>query len=164
MAAIIPLAAVAPILVFVGISMVATAFQSNEKKYFPAVAIAMLPYFANYVMTRFNNAAGEVVAGISKGIVPLGQGAMFTAIVLGAITVYVIDQQYRKAAYFSLVGALLSFVGFMHAPKLAINASPEFAVGYVLVSVFLVYCAYQHATSTVKADNKILVKQQNIAS
>lgn len=164
MAAIIPLAAVAPILVFVGISMVATSFQSNEKKYFPAVAIAMLPYFANYVMTRFNNAAGEVVAGISEGIVPLGQGAMFTAIVLGSITVYVIDQQFRKAAVFSLIGALLSFVGFMHAPKLSFNASPEFALGYMLVSVFLVYCAYQHASSTVKADKKILVKQQHIAS
>jgi AGZA family xanthine/uracil permease-like MFS transporter len=164
LAAIIPLAAVAPILVFVGISMVATAFQSNEKKYFPAVAIAMLPYFANYVMTRFNNSAGEVVSGISEGIVPLGQGAMFTAIILGAITVYVIDHQYTKAAYFSLIGAFLSFVGFMHAPKLALNAAPDFAMGYVLVAVFLVYCTYKHANSTIKLENEIQIKQQNIAS
>ncbi|WP_197969934.1 NCS2 family permease [Mesobacillus harenae] len=150
LSAIIPLAAVAPILVFVGISMVATAFHSNETKYFPAVALAMLPYFANYIMTRFNNSAGEVVGNISAGIVPLGQGAMFTGIILGAITVGIIDKQYGKASLFSLIGAFLSFTGFMHAPKLAINAAPDFVAGYILVSVFLVYCAYQQASSTVK--------------
>ncbi|WP_456279031.1 NCS2 family permease [Bacillus sp. AK128] len=160
LAAIIPVAAVAPILVFVGISMVSTAFQSNETKYFPAVAIAMLPYFANYVMTRFNNAAGEVVAGISGGIVPLGQGAMFTAIVLGAITVFVIDKQYVKAGMFSLVGATLSFVGFMHAPKLAFNAAPQFSMAYVVVAVFLGYCAYQHVKLTRKEKVDLSVGQK----
>ncbi len=153
LAAIIPLAAVAPILVFVGMSMVVTAFQSNETKYFPAIGIAMLPYFANYVMTRFNNAAGEVVERISGGIVPLGQGAMFTAIILGAITVCIIDKQFVKASIFSLVGAFLSFVGFMHAPKLAFNAAQDFTIAYVLVAVFLGYCAYQQANSTKKADS-----------
>ncbi|MFD1738667.1 NCS2 family permease [Bacillus salitolerans] len=160
LASVIPVAAVAPILVFVGISMVGTAFQSNETKYFPAVALAMLPYFANYVMTRFNNSAGEVVAGISKGIVPLGQGAMFTAIVLGAVTVFIIDKQYVKASIFSLVGAMLSFVGFMHAPKLAVNAAPEFSMAYVLVSVFLVYCAYQHVSVTQKETTDLSVGQK----
>lgn len=163
LAAIIPIAAVAPILVFVGISMVSTAFQSNEAKYFPAVAIAMLPYLANYVMTRFNNAAGEVVANISGGIVPLGQGAMFTAIILGAITVFVIDKQFVKASMFSLVGAALSFVGFMHAPKLAWNAAPQYSMAYLLVAIFLGYCAYQLAKSREeKLDNKVIT--QSVAS
>lgn len=140
LAAIIPLAAVAPILVFVGMSMVGTAFLSNDKKYYPAVAIAMLPYFANYVMTRFNNNAGEVVAGISEGIVPLGQGAMFTAILLGAITVSVIDKNFKQATIFALIAAFLSFVGFMHAPALTINAAQDFTIGYMLIAVFFVYC------------------------
>ncbi|WP_246938700.1 NCS2 family permease [Bacillus pinisoli] len=160
LAAVIPIAAVAPILVFVGISMVSTAFQSNENKYYPAVALAMLPYLANYVMTRFNNAAGEVVSKISEGIVPLGQGAMFTAIVLGSITVFIIDKQYVKASIFSLVGAFLSFVGFMHAPKLALNAAPQYSLAYLLVAIFLVYCAYQHANAAVKSDHSISVGQK----
>lgn len=96
MSAIIPVAVVAPILVFVGVSMVSTAFQSNETKYFPAVAISMLPYVSNYLMTRFNGKAGEVVEGISTGIVPLGQGAMFTGIILGAITVFIIDRNFKR--------------------------------------------------------------------
>ncbi|WP_308215298.1 hypothetical protein [Sinobaca sp. H24] len=71
LSALIPLAAIAPVLVFVGMSMVATAFSTTTSRYFPAVALAMLPYLANYTMTRFNNPAGEVVADISEGIVPL---------------------------------------------------------------------------------------------
>ncbi|MED4017472.1 NCS2 family permease [Sutcliffiella cohnii] len=145
LAAIIPLAAVAPILVFVGMSLVVSSFQSNEKKYFPAVTIAMLPYLANYVMTRFNNNAGEVVAGISEGIVPLGQGAMFTGIILGAITVYIIDKKYYHAMSFAFIGAFLSFIGLMHAPKLAINAAPDFSIAYIIIALFLYYYGWKQA-------------------
>ncbi|MCM3760362.1 NCS2 family permease [Alkalihalobacillus oceani] len=152
LAAIIPLAAVAPVLVFVGMSMIGTAFASNDKKYYPAVAVAMLPYLANYVMTRFNNAAGEVVAGISEGIVPLGQGAMFTAILLGAMTVAIIDRHFRQATIFALIAALLSFVGFMHAPALAFNAAGDFAIGYLLVAVFFIYCAFANRTAATTED------------
>ncbi|MBU9724051.1 MULTISPECIES: NCS2 family permease [Bacillaceae] len=134
--AIIPVAVVAPILVYVGISMVGSAFATNEKKYYPAVAIAMLPYFANYLMTRFNNVAPEIIADLSPGIVPLGQGAMFTAILLGAITVFIIDHEFHKAATFSLIAAFLSFIGLMHAPSLQFGAATEFAFGYLLISAF----------------------------
>ncbi|WP_413380258.1 NCS2 family permease [Alkalihalobacillus sp. 1P02AB] len=139
LSALIPMAAIAPILVFVGISMVATSFSSNEKKYYPAVAIAMLPYLGNYMMTRFNNAAPEVVAGISEGIVPLGQGAMFTAIILGAVTVCIIDKDFIKASIFSVIAAFLSFIGLMHSPSLTFNAAPDFMLGYLLVAAFFVY-------------------------
>ncbi|MCE7794404.1 NCS2 family permease [Salipaludibacillus sp. CUR1] len=137
LSAIIPVAVVAPILVFVGISMVSSAFSTNSQKYYPAVAIAMLPYFANYLMTRFDNAAPDAVADLSAGIVPLGQGAMFTAIILGSVTVFIIDQQFHKAAIFAFIGALLSWVGLMHAPGMAFGASVDFAVGYLLVGIFL---------------------------
>jgi AGZA family xanthine/uracil permease-like MFS transporter len=152
MAAIIPVAVIAPILVFVGISMVSTAFQSNETKYYPAVAIAMLPYFSNYLMTRFNNAAGEVVQGISSGIVPLGQGAMFTGIILGAITVYIIDNNFRRATIFSFTGAILSFIGLMHAPSLAFGANNEAALGYLIMGLFFMVYAYLNVKSDQKQD------------
>ncbi|OEH85330.1 uracil permease [Desulfuribacillus stibiiarsenatis] len=139
MSAIIPIAVVAPILVFVGVSMVATTFQSNATKYYPAVVIAALPYFANYIMSRFNTAAGEAVNNISSGLVPLGQGAMFTGIILGAITVFIIDHNFKKAAIFSVIGAGLSFIGLMHAPKLAIGAANDFTIGYMIMAVFFLY-------------------------
>ncbi|GAF66331.1 xanthine/uracil/vitamin C permease [Bacillus sp. TS-2] len=148
LSALIPMAAIAPILVFVGISMVSTSFSSNEKKYYPAVAIAMLPYLANYMMTRFNNAAPEVVANISEGIVPLGNGAMFTAIIIGSITVCIIDRDFIRASIFTLIGAGLSFIGLMHAPSLAINASPDFTLGYIIIAVFFVYLYFANKNQT----------------
>lgn len=156
---IIPISAIAPIMVFVGISTIATAFQSNKSKYFMAIAIAMLPYFANYVMTRFNKDAGEIVSGISTGIVPLGQGAMFSGIILGAITVYVIDRNFKKAAVFSVVGALFSFLGIMHAPELAFNAAPQFTIAYLIVAVYFVYYVFagvkdSHEIETEEATTK----------
>ncbi|WP_243839526.1 NCS2 family permease [Shouchella lehensis] len=146
--ALIPMAAVAPILVFVGMSMIGSTFANNARRYYPAIALAMLPYIANYMMTRFNNGAPEVVAGISEGIVPLGQGAMFTAIILGAITVFLIDKDFYKASIFSLIGGLLSFFGFMHAPSLALNAAFDYTVGYVIIALFFLYTGYREAKNT----------------
>jgi AGZA family xanthine/uracil permease-like MFS transporter len=143
LAAIIPVSVVAPILVFVGISMIATAFQTNDTRYYPAVALAMLPYFANYVMTRFNRGAEEVVSDISNAIVIMGQGAMFMAIFLGAMTVSVIDHQFRRAAAFAVIAAGFSWLGLMHAPKLALNAAPDFAVGYLAMALLFAYFAFQ---------------------
>ncbi|MBL1376006.1 hypothetical protein [Zobellella iuensis] len=151
--ALIPVAVVAPILVFVGMSMVSTAFLTNAKKYYPAVALAMLPYFANYVMTRFNNAAGEVVSRISDGIVPLGQGAMFTAMMLGAITVCVIDGAFKRAMAFALCSAGFSFVGLMHAPKLGFYAAPEFVMGYLVMALLFAWYAFFGA---VKRDDHVM--------
>ncbi|MBM7837891.1 AGZA family xanthine/uracil permease-like MFS transporter [Alkalihalobacillus xiaoxiensis] len=141
--ALIPMAAIAPILVFVGMSMIGSTFANNDKRYYPAIALAMLPYIANYMMTRFNNGAPDVVSGISEGIVPLGQGAMFTAIIIGAITVFIIDKDFYKAAIFSAIGSMLSFFGFMHAPSLAINAAFDYTIGYLVIAMFFVYTGFR---------------------
>src|SRR5699024_4383230 len=129
-----PMAAVAPILVFVGVSMVATAFQANAKRYYPAVALAMLPYIGNFFMTRLKGQA-DLLNPISTGIIPLGQGAMFTAMMIGAMTVCVIDQQFRRATVFALISAAMAYTGLIHAPKLAWNAAPEFALGYFILAL-----------------------------
>ncbi len=146
LSAIIPISVVAPILVFVGLSMVSTAFQTNETKYYPAVVLAMLPYLANFLMTRFNNTAGEAVAQFSSAIVPLGQGAMFSGIILGAITVYIIDQNFKKAAIFSFIGAVLSYIGLMHAPQLTLGAAYDYVLAYILIGVFFSSYAIKNAT------------------
>ncbi|WP_059103635.1 hypothetical protein [Shouchella shacheensis] len=141
--ALIPMQAIAPVLVFVGMSMIASTFANNEKKYYPAIVLAMVPYLANYMMTNLNTEAGEV----SAGIVPLGEGAMFTAILLGAMTVCLIDKNFFRASMFALIAAFLSFTGFMHASSLAFNAAPDFTVGYVIVAAFLVYIGVKERQS-----------------
>lgn len=144
MSKIIPVAVISPILVFVGISMVSQAFSSVENKHYPAVVLAMFPYFANYIMTRFNGGAGEIVKNLSIGIVPLGQGAMFTGLIWGAVLVFILDNQYQKAAYTSLAAAVLSATGFMHAPKLGLMTNTEFVLGYMIMgALFIGYHMYE---------------------
>ncbi|WP_026478542.1 solute carrier family 23 protein [Alkaliphilus transvaalensis] len=138
MSKIIPMAVIAPILVFVGISMVSQAFSSVEIKHHPAVVLAMFPYFANYIMTRFNGPAGDVVKNLSPAIVPLGQGAMFTGLLWGAILVFIIDNQFKKAAYAAGVAALLSAVGLMHAAKLEILITSEYTIGYLIMALLFI--------------------------
>ncbi len=137
MSAIIPLQVVAPILVFVGISMVSQTFTSIPQKHFPAAVLAMFPYFASYLATKFATAAPEALANVSPAIVPLSQGAMFTAIVLGAMLAFIIDGDYVKASVASLAGSLMALVGFMHAPKLMFMANPEYVLAYAVVAVVL---------------------------
>lgn len=151
---VIPMSAIAPIMVYVGISMIATAFQSNERKYFLAVSFAMLPYFANYIMTRFNADAGDVVAGVSEAIVPLGQGAMFSGVIIGAIVVFVIDGEFRKASYMALTGVAFSFFGMMHAPELAFNAAPQYSIGYLVIAGIFAYYAIRGVTAESEQDLK----------
>ncbi|MGV8147348.1 MAG: NCS2 family permease [Alkaliphilus sp.] len=137
---IIPIPVIAPILVFVGISMISQAFSAVEKKHYPAVVIAMFPYFSNYLMTRFNFAAPDAVARVSSSIVPLGQGAMFTGIIWGAITVYIIDNNYKHATYVALVAAALAATGFIHAPRLSFFYDYKFTLGYVVMAgIFILF-------------------------
>ena len=141
LAVIIPQAVIAPILVYVGVMMVANAFMKSPHRHAPAVAVAMLPYFANYLSTRFNAMAGDVVAGISPAIVPLGQGAMFTALLLGAMTVFLMDRHYIKASICGFIMAAFAFVGLMHAPRLMWGTDfstlqGQFVIGYLIVAGF----------------------------
>src|SRR5699024_5314430 len=86
-------------------------------------------------MSRFDDDAGAVVADISESIVPLGQGALITGIILGAMVVHIIDVNYLKATAFALTGSVASFVGIIHAPALAFNASPEYSIGYLALAL-----------------------------
>ncbi|QNO16723.1 NCS2 family permease [Alkalicella caledoniensis] len=154
MSKIIPVPVIAPILVFVGISMVSQAFSSVNKNHFPAVTLAMFPYFANYIMTRFNGSAGEVVSKLSSGIVPLGQGAMFTGLIWGTILVFIIDNQFHKATIAALVATVLSATGFMHAPNLALLYDYQFAVGYLVIAA-LFYSFHLQASKSIKTSKNI---------
>lgn len=72
---------------------------------------------------------------------------MLMAIFLGAITVSVIDHQFRRAAIFALTAVGFSFVGLMHAPKLTLNAAPDFVIGYLVMAAMLIYFEWQQRRS-----------------
>ena len=149
---IIPLPVIAPVLVFVGMSMIVQTFSSVPSAHLPAVVLAMFPYLANYLESKFASAAPEALEAVSSAIVPLGQGAMFTALVWGAILVFIIDQHFSKAAITALVGAVLSAVGLIHAPELSFFYNPSFVLGYLLIAVIFVF--YHNTTTNEQVDLK----------
>lgn len=151
---IIPLPVIAPILVFVGVSLISQAFGSVEKKYFPAVVVAMFPYLANYISGKFNGVAPEAVANVSPAIVPLGQGAMFTALIWGAIVAFILDNKFKEAGIAAFAGALMSAVGLMHAPQLGLLQDYTFTLGYLIMGILL-YISNFRMKDKVDSDDNI---------
>ena len=60
---------------------------------------------------------------------------------LAAIAVFIIERQLMKAAVFALVGATLTFFGFMHGEAIGIGETPVVALAYVGVGGVLMWCA-----------------------
>ncbi|MBT3222028.1 MAG: xanthine/uracil/vitamin C permease, partial [Proteobacteria bacterium] len=119
--ALIPVAAVAPILVFIGIVMTAQAFQASPRAHGMAVAMAIIPHVSNIIVTKMGGLAsavgtinGEVsltdpavVAALAQngvhitGQTALSQGSIVTGLLWGAMTACVIDLKLRQAALFA---------------------------------------------------------------
>jgi AGZA family xanthine/uracil permease-like MFS transporter len=165
MSALIPLVAISPILLYIGMLIGAQAFQETPRSHAPAVVIALLPNIAAWAKNQIDNAlaaAGTNAAtvGMAKlesgnvlyhGLSLLGGGAIVAGVVLGAITACMIDRQFAKAAAFALAGAVLTYFGFMHGEAIGIGQTPTVAAAYLGVAAVLLGCAkYATAAPAVK--------------
>jgi AGZA family xanthine/uracil permease-like MFS transporter len=132
------------------------AFQESPHRHAPAIVLALLPQLAAWGKTQIDNtlgAAGTNAAAVGHaklaqvgvlydGLAVLGGGATLAGIILGAITVYIIDRAFEKAAAFALAGTVLTFFGFIHgAEGIGINSSPTVAISYLGVAGILFYLA-----------------------
>jgi AGZA family xanthine/uracil permease-like MFS transporter len=132
LSALIPVQSILPILIYIGLLITSQAFNASPKRHAPAVAIAILPWIADYLKTQIDNslsAAGTNAAtlgmdalkgaGVSYGgISVLGAGAILVGLILGAIAAMVIDHNWKGAILFSLFGAVCSWFGFIHSTAL----------------------------------------------
>ncbi len=148
---LIPLVAISPILLYIGMLIGAQAFQETPKLHAPAVVLALVPHLAAWCKVQLDGAltaAGTSAAavGLDKlaqvgvlyhGLEVLAGGAILSGLVLGAIGAFIIDKKFVEAAYFSAAGALLTFFGFMHGESVGIAVTPSVAVAYALVAAFL---------------------------
>ncbi|PPQ37204.1 regulator [Rhodopila globiformis] len=154
--ALIPVVAILPILLYIGMLIGSQAFQESPHRHAPAIVLALLPQLAAWGKTQVDNAlaaAGTNAAavGVGKlasvgvlydGLATLGGGATLAGIILGAMTVFIIDRAFEKAAAFALAGTILSFFGFIHgAEGIGINSAPTVSVSYLGVAGILFYCA-----------------------
>jgi AGZA family xanthine/uracil permease-like MFS transporter len=132
------------------------AFQESPHRHAPAIILAILPQLAAWGKTQIDNALGAAgtnaaTVGTAKlaqvgvlydGLATLGGGATLAGIILGAITVFIIDRAFERAAAFALAGTILTFFGFIHGREgIGIGSSPAVAVSYLAVAGLLFYCA-----------------------
>ena len=155
MMALIPIVAISPILLYIGMLIGAQSFQETPKNHAPAIVLALVPHLAAWGKLQIDNALGAAgtnaaAVGLDKlgangvlyeGLAVLGGGAILGGLVLAAIAVFVIEREMLKAAAFAFAGAVLTFFGFMHGEQIGFAESPQVAVAYVGVAVVLGLCA-----------------------
>jgi AGZA family xanthine/uracil permease-like MFS transporter len=123
---LLPEAAVAPILVFVGLQITAQAFLASPPRHAPAVAVSFLPAVAALVLIEGSLLLGGVgksaadLAGEGRllwgALLVLGNGFILTALVWGSALVAIIDRRLRVAAAVLAIAAVATLFGVIHSP------------------------------------------------
>ncbi|PWT70212.1 MAG: regulator [Proteobacteria bacterium] len=155
MMSLIPVVAISPILLYIGMLIGAQAFQETPRSHAPAIILALVPHVAAWGKLQIDNALGAAgtsaaAVGIDKlgqvgilynGLGTLGGGAILASLVLGSVAVFLIEREYVKSAAFALAGAILTFFGFMHGEHIGVAESPIVALSYLIVAGVLFACA-----------------------
>ena len=151
---VIPLVAILPILLYIGVVITTQAFTAVDSKYAPAVVVAIIPWLADWTRNAVDIALGSAgtsastvgftvlaTAGLEyAGLSALGGGAIVVGMLLGSLVVHVIDKRFIPAAVTALIGSILTFFGLIHSTAGALNANQDMAIGYALVA--LVFTGY----------------------
>jgi AGZA family xanthine/uracil permease-like MFS transporter len=154
MVSLIPVVAISPILLYIGMLIGAQAFQETPKSHAPAIVLSLVPHLAAWGKLQIDNALGAAgtnahAVGLDKlgqtgilyeGLALLGGGSILGGLVLGAIAAFIVDRAFTKAAAFSLAGAVMTFFGFMHGEAIGIAQTPVVAVAYLGVAGVLFAC------------------------
>ena len=122
----LPEAAVAPILIFIGVEIFAQAFHATPSVHYEAVAFGLVPVLANLVLLQSNALLGGVgktaadltgEAAVSyHALVLLGNGFIITSLLWSAALSKIIDHRLRAAAGYMAAAAGASLVGLIHSP------------------------------------------------
>ena len=147
--ALVPVVAISPILLYIGMLIGAQAFQTTPARHAPAIVLALTPHLAAWAKLQIDTmlastmtAAGTVggmaadkadavkaaaIAALPQqgviyhGLEVMGGGSILAGLILGAIGVFVIERDFAKASAFALAGAVLTYFGFMHGEAVGIG-------------------------------------------
>lgn len=157
---LIPVAAAAPVLVFVAISLISNTAASVKPVHMAAVAIAMIPHVSSFLITKWGsmmsalrNTGVENLPGLTDqpmvdamlqqgahvlGHQSLAQGAILTGLIWGAITASVIDGKFRNAGGFAIAAMVMSSIGIIHSAALHMPEINGIVGGYLIMGIFLI--------------------------
>jgi AGZA family xanthine/uracil permease-like MFS transporter len=157
MTALIPVVAISPILLYIGMLIGSQAFTESPRRHAPAIVVALVPSLAAWGKLQIDNSLGAI-AGIHHvtdemigkmkqvgimyhGLSILGGGSILAGVVLGAVTVFIIDRKFAKAAGFAAAGGGLTFLGLMHGEEVGAFQNPLVVVAYLSVAGVLFACS-----------------------
>jgi adenine/guanine/hypoxanthine permease len=149
MLALVPVVAISPILLYIGMLIGAQAFQTTPVKHAPAIVLALTPHLAAWGKLQIDTMLGatvnaaQAVGGLGEtkieglkaaaiaslpqqgvlyhGLEVMGGGSILAGLILGAIGVFIIERDFVKASAFALAGAVLTYFGFMHGEAVGIG-------------------------------------------
>ncbi|MDB5501844.1 MAG: regulator [Tardiphaga sp.] len=169
MLAIVPVVAISPILLYIGMLICAQAFETTPREHAPAIALSLTPHLAAWATVLLSGALGaagmnfgaqhapEFIAKMGQngvlfhGLEVMGGGSILTGLVLGAIAVFVIERKFVNASAFALAGAVMTYFGFMHGEAIGIGGgwgvTPGVALAYAIVAAGLFAAEKFGATS-----------------
>src|SRR3982075_1167992 len=147
--ALVPVVAISPILLYIGMLIGAQAFQTTPVKHAPAIVLALTPHLAAWAKLQIDTMLGSTInaaqsvgglaadkvdavktAAIASlpqqgvlyhGLEVMGGGSILAGLVLGAIGVFVIERDFIKASAFAVAGAVMTYFGFMHGEAVGIG-------------------------------------------
>lgn len=161
---LVPPAVCAITFLWCAVVMVAQAFKDCDRRHYAAIGIAMIPSVADYLYTQVTGAAGladlwtevlpsginDFVPEVSQALIDAGvmwngvaatkAGAILIGILLGTMTVFIIDRKLDRAALTALVGYVLAALGFIHSASLGLYPLSPYALGYLIVAVLAFLC------------------------
>lgn len=147
---IIPVVAIVPILVYVGIVTANQVVRETPKIEVPVIFVCLFPWIANWALSLANNvmtAAGttgkEVGAQVLaakgvyyNGLIHLGNGAPISSLMWGCLAIFAIKNQPIRAAVAAVIASILSLFGIIHAGTVGIAqpASMQFVYAYLMIA------------------------------
>lgn len=153
--AIIPVVAIVPILVYVGVVTANQVVRETPKIEVPVIFITLFPWIANWALTLANNilsGAGTSAAEVGidvllakgvyyNGLYHLGNGAPLSSLIWGCITIFAILNQPLRAATFAVIASVLSLFGIIHAGTVgfAQESLMQFVYAYLMVAALFIY-------------------------
>jgi AGZA family xanthine/uracil permease-like MFS transporter len=163
--AVVPLVAILPILLYIGLVIGAQAFETTPPRHAPAVILAMLPNIASWAQNQIDGAlaaAGTSAAqvGFDKlaghgviyhGLELFGGGGTLTGLMLGATAAFIIDRKFNWAAIYALGATVLAYFGVINGTALGFGNSSSVALGYLLVALICLGLARQGLYAPIEA-------------
>ena len=162
---LIPEAAVAPILVFVGISIIAVSFRSVPPKHHIAIAFAFIPHVSGVIAVKWGSVLNAlrdmgiekvpnllddsfVSSMMTQGAHVIGQsalsnGAIVSGMLWGAFAAFLIDGKIKGAVLTAISAAILTAFGVIHDSSLHwFDFTSELFWGYLILAALTFAAGY----------------------